>query len=62
MVSTSTTSQNVLPYGEFLSEEHHAIREMVRNFATKEIAPKAAEVDREAKFPEETFKKLGELG
>ncbi|MBX9668063.1 MAG: acyl-CoA dehydrogenase [Candidatus Obscuribacterales bacterium] len=55
------TSQDVLPYGEFLNEEHHAIREMVRDFATKEIAPKAAEVDREAKFPIETFKKLGQL-
>ncbi len=60
-MSTMITSQDVLPYGEFLNEEHHAIREMVRDFATKEIAPKAAEVDREAKFPIETFKKLGQL-
>lgn len=60
-MSTTATGHDVLPYGEFLTEEHHAIREMVRDFATKEIAPKSAEVDREAKFPEETFKKLGEL-
>jgi len=60
-VSTMITDQDVLPYGEFLNEEHHAIREMVRDFATKEIAPIAAEVDREARFPIETFKKLGEL-
>jgi alkylation response protein AidB-like acyl-CoA dehydrogenase len=51
----------VLPYGEFLTDEHNAIREMVRDFATKEIAPKAAEVDRNARFPEETFKALGQL-
>ena len=60
-MSTMITDQDVLPYGEFLNEEHHAIREMVRDFATKEIAPIAAEVDREARFPIETFKKLGEL-
>jgi len=60
-VSTMITDQDVLPYGEFLNEEHHAIRGMVRDFATKEIAPIAAEVDREARFPIETFKKLGEL-
>lgn len=48
-------------YSEFLNEEHQAIREMVRNFADKEIAPKAAQVDREAKFPVETFKALGKL-
>jgi alkylation response protein AidB-like acyl-CoA dehydrogenase len=59
---TSTLSEpEVLPYGEFLSDEHHAIREMVREFATKEIAPRAAEVDRNARFAEETFKELGKL-
>ena len=59
---TKTLAENeVLPYGEFLNEEHHAIREMVRDFANKEIAPKAAEVDQKARFPEETFKQLGKL-
>lgn len=61
MVSTMITNQDVLPYGEFLNEDHHAIREMVRDFATREIAPIAADVDKEARFPIETFKKLGEL-
>ncbi len=60
-MSTMITSQDVLPFGEFLNDDHHAIREMVRDFATKEIAPKAAEVDKEARFPIETFAKLGEL-
>jgi alkylation response protein AidB-like acyl-CoA dehydrogenase len=38
------------------------IKEMVRDFAEKEIKPYAAEWDRTAKFPIETFKKMGELG
>ncbi len=50
-----------LPYSEFLNDEHHAIRALVKDFADKEIAPRAAQVDREAKFPAETFKKLGQL-
>jgi butyryl-CoA dehydrogenase len=59
---TSTLNQSdVLPYGEYLNEEHHAIREVVKDFATREIAPKAAAVDRESRFPEETFKALGKL-
>lgn len=60
MASTLSHS-DVLPYGEFLNEEHHAIREMVKDFATREIAPKAQEVDSKARFPEETFKALGKL-
>jgi butyryl-CoA dehydrogenase len=58
---TSTVTHDVQPYGEFLDDEHQAIRELVRDFATNEIAPKSAEVDRNARFPEETFKKLGEM-
>lgn len=58
---TTTATADVLPYGEFLTDEHHAIREAVREFATKEIAPRAFTTDQEAKFPIETFKKLGEL-
>lgn len=60
-MSTTMTGQDVAPYSEFLTDEHQAIREMIRDFATKEIAPKAAEVDREARFPVETFKQLGKL-
>lgn len=60
-MSATMSSSEVLPYSEFLEDEHHAIREMVRDFAQKEIAPKAAAVDREARFPAETFKALGEL-
>ncbi|MCZ6688592.1 MAG: acyl-CoA dehydrogenase family protein, partial [Planctomycetota bacterium] len=45
-----------------LTEEQKAIRDMVREFALGEIEPIAAEIDREGRFPTETFKKMGELG
>jgi len=45
-----------------LSEEHRMIQDMARDFAQKEIAPIAAELDVEARFPTETVKKMGELG
>ncbi len=60
-MTSIVSHQDVKPYGEFLTDDHHAVREMVRDFATKHIAPKAAEVDRNARFPEETFKELGKL-
>jgi alkylation response protein AidB-like acyl-CoA dehydrogenase len=60
-LNSTVNSPEALPYSEFLTEEHHAIRDMVRDFATREIAPRAAEVDRNARFPEETFKALGQL-
>lgn len=45
-----------------LTKEQQMIREMVRDFAEKEIAPHAIQNDIESKFPEEVFKKMGELG
>jgi len=38
------------------------IRDMVRDFAENEIAPIAAQIDEEERFPKEIFKKMGELG
>ena len=35
---------------------------MVRDFATKELEPIAAQIDEEAKFPAESIKKMAELG
>ena len=61
-MSTSVTEHDVMPFGEFLDEEHQAIREAIRDFATREIAPKAHEVDQSARFPIENFKELGKLG
>nr|WP_291281708.1 acryloyl-CoA reductase [Fusobacterium sp.] len=38
------------------------IRNMARKFAEKEVAPLAEELDRESKFPEETFQKMAKYG
>jgi len=45
-----------------LTEEHKMIRKMVRQFAEKEVAPIAAEMDEKAEVPFENIKKMGELG
>jgi alkylation response protein AidB-like acyl-CoA dehydrogenase len=45
-----------------LTEEQLAIRAAVREFAEKEIAPRARHVDETGEFPAETFRKMGELG
>ena len=45
-----------------LTEEQCDIQQMVRKFARNEIAPIAADLDRELRFPAETFQKMGELG
>src|SRR5437899_46086 len=46
----------------YFSEQHLATREMVRQFARDEVAPVAAKLDAEAKFPWENIRKMGELG
>jgi len=38
------------------------LRESVRSFATREIAPRAAEIDRSNEFPRDLWPKLGKLG
>ena len=45
-----------------LPEEHEALRDTVRDFAEREIAPVAAELDRTKAFPYEIVRKLGKLG
>ncbi|HEY4347084.1 MAG TPA: acyl-CoA dehydrogenase family protein [Gaiellaceae bacterium] len=45
-----------------LPEEHEALRQTVRDFAEREIAPVAGELDRTKAFPYELVRKLGELG
>lgn len=44
-----------------LSKEHELIRQSVRDFAAKEIAPKAAEYDRSREFPFDNFRKCAEM-
>jgi acyl-CoA dehydrogenase len=45
-----------------LSEEQSILREMVRDFARKEIEPIAAESDQTHRFPSDTLKKAAALG
>jgi butyryl-CoA dehydrogenase len=46
----------------YFSEQHLAVREMVRQFARDEVAPVAAKFDAESTFPWENVRKMGELG
>jgi len=45
-----------------LGEDVEMLRETVSHFAAKEIAPRAAEMDRTDQFPMDLWKKLGDLG
>lgn len=45
-----------------LTEEQRLFQETARQFADKEIAPIATQVDERAEFPHATIRKLGELG
>jgi butyryl-CoA dehydrogenase len=45
-----------------LTDEQELIQATAREFAQSEIRPIAAEIDRDARFPHETAKKMGELG
>ncbi|MDC8013003.1 isovaleryl-CoA dehydrogenase [Tahibacter soli] len=45
-----------------LGEELDLLRETVRQFAEKEIAPRADLIDRENVFPSDLWKKLGDMG
>jgi alkylation response protein AidB-like acyl-CoA dehydrogenase len=45
-----------------LTEAQRMVRDMVREFADREVAPIAAACDREHRFPMQTAKRMGELG
>ena len=45
-----------------LGEEIDMLRDMVFQFSAAEIAPRAADIDRENSFPDDLWQKFGELG
>jgi butyryl-CoA dehydrogenase len=45
-----------------LTEEQRLMRDTARDFAAKEIAPKAAELDKNSRWPSEILAKMAELG
>jgi len=45
-----------------LGEEIDMLRDSVRRFAEAEIAPRAAEIDRSNEFPNDLWRKMGDLG
>jgi len=45
-----------------LSEEQRMIRDTARDFAAREVAPKAAELDKTGRWPQEIVAKMAELG
>ncbi len=45
-----------------LTDEQRMIQDVARDFAEKELRPIAGVIDREARFPRETVRRMGELG
>jgi butyryl-CoA dehydrogenase len=45
-----------------LTDEQVMLRDTVRSFAETELLPQAISIDRDARFPEDTFRKMAELG
>ena len=46
----------------YFNDQHHQVRDMVREFSRTEIAPVARELDRTSVFPWENIRKMGDLG
>ena len=46
----------------YLDKKYEDFRKVIRNFAEKEIEPKAQELDEKAQFPHENIKKVAKLG
>jgi alkylation response protein AidB-like acyl-CoA dehydrogenase len=61
----TTTAKYELPdikSGLDLTEDQVMVRDMVRDFARAEVAPKAAEIDEHHRFPKDTWDRIVELG
>ncbi|WP_043836736.1 isovaleryl-CoA dehydrogenase [Muricoccus aerilatus] len=59
-MSNSLTGFRGLDY--YLGETADALRDQVAAFAAREIAPRAAEIDRSNDFPADLWRKFGDLG
>ena len=46
----------------YFSDQHIAVRDMVREFALEEVAPVASRFDASQEFPWENIQKMSELG
>lgn len=57
-VTTSTSQTDIFNP----TEEHLALRQMLRSFVENEVDPQALEHNRQEKFNVELFRKLGSLG
>jgi citronellyl-CoA dehydrogenase len=57
--ASAPVTQDTYPY---FTEEHAMLRETVKQFCLKEIAPHAEEWDEAGIFPRDIFKKAGDLG
>ncbi len=45
-----------------LSEDHRALRDVVRDFVKRHVAPIASEIDEKEEFPYDTVRQMGEMG
>ncbi len=51
-----------LPLNFNLGQTNDLLREQVRQFAAREIAPRAAQIDRDNQFPDDLWQKMGAMG
>ena len=61
-MSDATIAGPDVKHGLDLTEDQRMIRDMVREFAESEVAPLAEEIDANHRFPEETWRKIVDLG
>ena len=59
---TTTTELPAIKHAFDLTEDQVMIRDMVREFSEAELAPIAAQIDEEHRFPTESWDKIVELG
>jgi short/branched chain acyl-CoA dehydrogenase len=59
---TNDSVGEMQPMSFDLPETHQSLRDTVRKFAEKNIAPKARELDRKGEFSEDLTRQMGELG